>query len=153
MLGADQLAILRNEVINDPKGRDYVAHLPDSPGLVADMLNAMSDSMVGPLRSTTAKAWAATGPYAAIVDASNNAAHPCRASCLVIRDSFSCGDPIHLESPDLQQMLAAWVAAGICTQVQVEDLYGRAMQPASRAQVLGLPAVTVYDLIDAGVVQ
>lgn len=149
----DQLARLAAEVRNDPVGRGYGAHLPDSPGAVVDLLTALGDFMVGPLRSTTAKAWAATGPYAAIVDASNNVSHPCRASCLVIRDSFSCGDPIHIESSDLQQMLAAWVVSGICTQGQVDDLYERAKQPASRAQVLGLPPITVHDLINAGVVQ
>jgi hypothetical protein len=153
MLTAEQLASLRSEVSDDPKGRGYAAHLPDSPGIVVDMLNALTETMLGPLHSTTAKAWAAAGPYAAIVDASNNTAHPCRASCLVIRESFSCGDLIHLESPDLQQMLTAWVQSNVATQAQVDDLYARAKQHASRAQVLSLPTVTVYDLIDAGVVQ
>jgi hypothetical protein len=147
-----QLLALKGEILGDPLGLGYGAHLPDSPGLVVDLLNALTQSMVGPLRSTTAKAWAAAGPYANIVDASMDTMHPCRASCLVIRDSFSCGDPIHVEDPQLQAMLAAWKATGICTQAQVEDLYARAMMPASRAQVLGWPTIEMRDLVAAGVI-
>jgi hypothetical protein len=147
-----QLIALKGEITGDPLRLGYGAHLPDSPGLVVDMLNAQTQSMIGPLRSTTAKAWAAPGPYANIVDASNNPSHPCRASCLVVRDSFACGDMIHVEDPELQQMLGAWVATAICTQAEVDDLYRRAQQPASRAQVLGLPTIDIRDLVAAGVI-
>jgi hypothetical protein len=147
-----QLIALKSEIAGDPLGLGYAAHLPASPGLVVDLLNAATQSMLGPLRSTTAKAWAAAGPYAAIVDASTNVTHPCRASCLVIRDSFACGDPIHVEDPELQGMLNAWVTAKICTQAQVDTLYARAMQPASRAQVLGWPTIEIRDLVAAGVI-
>jgi hypothetical protein len=147
-----QLLALKGEILGDPLRLGYGAHLPDSPGLVVDLLNAQTQSMIGPLRSTTAKAWAAAGPYANIVDASLNPTHACRASCLVIRDSFSCGDPIHVEDPQLQAMLAAWRSTGICTQEQVDDLYARAQQPASRAQVLGWPTIEIGDLVAAGVI-
>jgi hypothetical protein len=140
---------LRDELTNDPSGKGYAAHLPDSPGTVADLLNAPTESMVKPIKSTTAQAWAATGPYAAIVDAAANAAHPCRASCLVLRETLSSGVDIHVERPDVQQMLAAWVATGICTAAQRDDLLLRALQPASRMEVLGLPPATIDDVIGA----
>lgn len=126
-----------------------MARLPESPGTVADMLNAPTESMVKAIRTTTAQAWAAGGPYSVIVDASNNINHPCRASCLVLRDAFASGVDIHLERPDMINMLAAWVATGVCTVAQHDDLLARATQPASRMEVLGLPPATIADVIGA----
>ena len=144
-----QQAILRAELTQDLEGRGYAAHLPGDPARVVDLLTELVTTMTGPLRSTTAKAWAAAGPYARIVDASNDANSPCRASCLVIRDSFACGDPIHLEDPRLEAMLAGWVTCGIATEAEVADLYELAQVPASRADVLGIPAPTARDIVDA----
>jgi len=148
MTPAQQTA-LRAELTNDPKARGYGAHLPGDPARVIELLTAPTETMLGPLRSTTAKAWAARGPYARIVDASNDAAHACRASCLVIRESFACGDMIHVEEGDLQDMLGAWIAHGVATQAEVDALYALAMQPASRGDVIGVPAPSARDIIDA----
>ena len=145
----EQQAALRAELTNDPAVRGYSAHLPDDPVRVVDLITAPVATMTGPLRTTTAKAWAARGPYARIVDASNDAAHPCRASCLVIRDSFACGDPIHIEAPDLQAMLAMWVEHGVATQAEVDALYLLAQVPASRADNIGIPAPSARDIVDA----
>jgi hypothetical protein len=146
---SEQFAILRAELTNDPAGRGYGAHLPADPARVVELITALVTTMTGPLRSTTAKAWAAAGPYARIVDASNDVNSPCRASCLVIRDSFACGDAIHVEDPRLEAMLASWVACGIATVEQVNNLYALAQVPASRADVLGIPAPAARDIIDA----
>lgn len=140
---------LHDELATDPLGLGYSAHLPDSPGTVADMLNAPTRSIVKAIKSTTAQAWAAGGPYAAIVDASNNTGHPCRSSCLVLRETLASGVDIHLERSDVQQMLAGWVTAGVCTQAQHDDLMSRATQPASRMEELGLPPATIHDVIGA----
>jgi hypothetical protein len=144
----EQQAALRAELTDDPAGRGYSQHLPDDPERVVELITAPITTMTGPLRTTTAKAWAARGPYARIVDASNDTAHPCRASCLVIRDSFACGDPIHIEDPDLQQMLAMWVEHGVATQQEVNALYAQAQVPASRADKIGIPALSARDIID-----
>lgn len=146
------LTALKSEVQTDPLAKGYAARLPASPGYVVDMLNAPVHTMVKPIHSTTAQAWAAGGPFSAIVDASNNATHACRASCLVIRETFASGVDIHMERTDVQQMLTAWVTAGVCTAAQRDDLVSRATQPASRAEVLGFGTVTEADLRAAGVV-
>lgn len=143
------MSALRDELLSDPMGIGYAAWLPDSPGTVADLINAMTQRLVKAISIETAQIWAATGPYANIVDASNNPQHPCRASCLVVRQTFAAGLTIHLEHADVQTLLSAWVASGICTQAQHDDLMGRAMQPASRAEVLGLGRVSIYDIIEA----
>jgi hypothetical protein len=140
---------LRDELQNDPQGLGYAAWLPDSPGTVADLINAPTQSMIKPITCATAQIWAAAGPYANVVDASSNPEHPCRASCLVVRQTFAAAVDIHMEHPDIQLMLAAWVASGICTETQRDDLLARATQPASRADVLGLGAVTINDIIEA----
>lgn len=145
----EQQAILCAELTQDPQGRGYAAHLPADPARVVDLLTERVTTMTGPLRSTTAKAWAAAGPYARIVDASNDVNSPCRASCLVIRDSFACGDPIHIEDPDLQQMLTMWVQHDVATQKEVDALYALAQVPASRADKIRIPAPTARDIIDA----
>jgi hypothetical protein len=140
---------LAAELKDDPENLGYAAHLPDDPQRVYDLLTAQTTTMVGPLRSTTAKAWAAAGPYARIYDASLDPANPCRASCLVIRDSFACGDPIHLEDPRLQEMLRAWVQCGIAAQAEVDGLYALATVPASRAEKLGIPVPSNHQIIAA----
>jgi hypothetical protein len=149
----EQQAKLREELINDPGGRGYAQHLPDDPVRVVELLTALTESKIGPLRTTTAKAWSAHGPRARIEDAAEKGVgetdHPCRASCLSIRESLITGDFIHVEDEEVQEMLADWVATHICSQAEVDDLYRRATQPASRADVLGIPAPTARDITDA----
>jgi hypothetical protein len=148
-MSPDQQAALRNELTTDPASRGYAPHLPGDPARAVELITEAVTTMTGPLRTTTAKAWAAKGPYAKIVDASNDPAHPCRAACLVIRDSFACGDPIHIEDPDLQLMLGMWIEHEVATQGEVDALYALAQVPASRADILGIPAPTARDIIDA----
>jgi len=143
------MTTLSDELHTDPAGLGYAKFLPAAPGSVVELLNAPTQSMVKAIKSTTAQAWAATGPYANIVDASEEKTHPCRASCLILRDTLASGVDIHMEMPDVQSMFKAWIAAGICTQVQADALYARAMQPASRAEVLGLAVVTEEQVRDA----
>ncbi|HEX5126509.1 MAG TPA: hypothetical protein VFW00_07190 [Rhodocyclaceae bacterium] len=149
MLTPAQIATLHSELSADPSGKGYAALLPASPGSVVDLLNAPTETMVKAIKTTTAQAWAATGPYSAIVDAASNLQHPCRASCLVLRDSFASGVDIHLERADMQNMLAGWVSASLITAAQRDDLVSRATQSASRMEKLGLPAATINDVIGA----
>jgi len=146
---AAQLLVLKNEITTDPKAKGYATFMASSPGTVVDMLNALTETMVKSIRSTTALAWAAAGPYSAIVDASNNIAHACRASCLVIRDTLQSGVDIHLERSDVRTMLDAWVTTNIITAAQRDDLLARATVPASRMEVLGLPMATEQDVTGA----
>ena len=138
--------LLRDEIDNDPIAIGYSAYLPSAPGSVVDLLNAYTQTKIKPITSSTAMAWAAAGPYSNIVDASNDLAHLARASCLVIREVFASGQVIHMELPDITGMFAAWVAAGVITQTQHDELITIATQPASRAEVLGLDRLTEADL-------
>jgi hypothetical protein len=149
MLTQTQIGALAQELRNDPAGKGYAAHLPESPGTVLQMMTALTESAVQVIRSTTAQAWAATGPYAKIVDAAADPAHPVRASCLLIRETLASGVDIHMGRADVAAMVTAWVNAGVITAAQRDDLFGRATQPASRAFILGLDGLTIEDIISA----
>jgi hypothetical protein len=146
----EQLQILSSELNEDPLKKGYSTYLLKSPGLVIRLLNSFTESMIAPIPSSLAKVWAASGPYASIVDVSNTVDHPCRASCLVVRETFKASDSIHINQPEVRTMLDAWVATGVITTEQCDALLALAMQPASRAQVLGLPNITEQDLIKLG---
>lgn len=146
MLSDAELAILRDEIATDPKGIGYAAWLPDAPGMVVQLLGEQSDSMVKAIHSTTAQAWAATGPMATIVDTAADKAHPCRASCLLVQLTLSAGSDIHMERPDVDDMFKAWLSQGVITQAWYDDLRARALQPASRLEVLGLPQISEIDI-------
>lgn len=141
-MNLSELQRLKNELAVDPLSIGYAACFPDSPGAVVDLINAKTQMMVKEITCAQGMGWAAAGPYAAIVDASENVAHPCRASCLVLRELFSAGLPIHLEDPHVMGMFGAWVATGLITQAEQDALIVTATQPASRAEVLGLPVIT-----------
>ena len=142
----DQQTALRSELQGDPKARGYAQFIPDAPGMVVQLLNEPVDTMVKAIKSTTAQAWAAAGPYASIVDAGNDLTHPCRSSCLMLRDTLVSGVHIDIPADDVQSMLAAWVATNVITQAHSDDLHARATAPASRAEVLGLGVVTENDV-------
>lgn len=144
-----QLVILKTEVSTDPKGLGYAACLPNCPGHLVDLMNAPTQSMVQQISAMNAMKWAATGPYAAIVDASNNTNSQARASCLVVRDTLVANLPIDLTDASVLSMFSGWVAASVITQAQHDALMTAATLPASRAQVLGLPAVQELDLMAA----
>jgi hypothetical protein len=127
----------------------YAQWLLDSPGTVAAMLNTVNTTMVKAIRTTTAQAWAAAGPYARIVDAANNPEHPMRASCLMLRETLSSGVDIHVELPDVQGMLIGWVQTDVITEAERTALMAKAEQPASRAEQLGIGVVTFQDVIEA----
>jgi hypothetical protein len=147
-----QLTALHAEVTGDPLHLGYAACLPDSPGHIADILNAPTQTMLHAISESTALEWAATGPYAHIVDAGATIGHPCRASCLVVRDAMLAGLDVHLESVSILAMFAGWVAAGVLTEAQHTALLTLATHPASRAEVLGFGFVFEADLREAGAI-
>jgi len=142
----EQLSILKSEIQSDPIRLGYSACFPASPGHAVELINLPMQTMIKPITAAVAMTWAASGPYAAIVDAANTANHPFRASCLVIRETFAAGLDIDLQHPEIQAMFAGWLAATLITQDQHDALMTVATQPASRAEVLGLDYVTESDI-------
>jgi hypothetical protein len=146
------LVALKAEIQTDPLLRGYSAFMPNDPQRVADLMNAPNYTALKSISAKKALAWAANGPYSAVIDASNNASHPCRASCLVVRDTLTAGLDVGMDDPAIQNLFRAWltVTPPIITQAQYDALIAIATQPASRAEVLGLGAVTARNVVDSG---
>ena len=146
------MVALIDELTNDPTGRGYAAFLPGDPWRAAQLLNAPTETMVGAVTAAQALTWAAPRAYAAIVDAANDKAHPARSCCLVVRDTVLANNDINLQLSAVQGLLQSLVLAGVVEQGEADALIYIATKPASRAQVLGLGAVSVEDLRTAGVI-
>jgi hypothetical protein len=152
-VNASQLAALAHELQTDPLSFGYPALLAAGAlGAICDAMNAPTQSMLGELSAARAITWGAAGPMSTIVDASTNATHPARASCLSFLQSLKSGMPVDMTNANVSQLFAGWVAAGVITQAQSDAAVALAQRPASRADVLGLPAVTVEDIHASGVI-
>src|SRR5437762_7061781 len=112
------LAKLAAELGSDPHAIGYAAYLPGDPEKAVALLTSLTQSMAGPMSASRALEWAAQGPLAAIVDASNQQGHPLRSSCLALLMNVSAGRDIDLGSAPEQMMFKAWLDTGLITQEQ-----------------------------------
>lgn len=152
----EQKTALSAELVNDPYGKGYATLLPDSPGSVAELLNAQTESMPKS-RMLTERGILASyglGPVAgsAFLDkldtiaasgAENTAPLKRMMKYLYGESGVDIGDAA------TRDQLDALVEAGGITQVEAAGIKAMAIQPASRAEVLGLPFVTVHHIIEA----
>ena len=81
---------------------------------------------VKPVSAATTLTWAASGPLSRIVDASINTSSPARSSCLAFLHSLYSGMDIGLNDPGVLPAFQGWVAVGIITQVEYDNLFARA---------------------------
>lgn len=149
----EQLAALKAELQADEKALGYAPLLASGAlGAVCDLLNAQTQSVLGELSADRAITWGASGPMATITDVSNNASHVARASCLSFLRSLNSRMPIDMTNDSVKQLFAGWVAAGVITQDQSNSATALAQRPASRAEALDLPVVSVEDIHASGAV-
>lgn len=140
---------LADELKTDPAGRGYAAHLPDDPQRAVDLLTAFDFTMVKAITPGLALTWAASGPMAAIVDTGNTSGHPARASCLAFLHSLNGTTTVDLADAKVRAAFEGWLAVGVIGQADYDALMAMATQPSSRAEVLGIPAPSARDIIDA----
>ncbi len=143
------LATLKAEITADPLSLGYGAHLPDDPQRVVDLLTATTTTMLKPITAARALTWAGSGPMAAITDASNNITSPARASCLAFLRAVSAGMDLDPGDPLVKAAFDGWLALELITQAQYDALMTAATKPANRAEVLGIPAPSTRNIIDA----
>lgn len=120
-------AALRAYIDTDPTFAPWVAGGNDQQ--IADAINARTVPVVGGVGRSRFAMWCgATGLRSAIADHAANAASPLRAIALTIQDFLLGGvsDAIHLDDPQNQAMLGAWVSVGALTQAQADELIGLA---------------------------
>lgn len=150
------MTILADELANDPMGLGYAQWLPASPGMVVQLINAPSYTMIKPQMMSERNILAQyfDGPVAAdaVLTKLDTFAQTQHALAGVVKRALrflGTAEGIDLGSPATQSMLTALQQADVLTVTEVEKLKALAMQPASRAEVLGLGVVTEAQVVEA----
>lgn len=138
------MSILSLEITNDPLGKGYAALLPDQPGAVVNLLN---DAVYTKYKSRIITARGILSDYAggpaaaaAVLDKLDVAAPS--ISALKWAWAFIKGEGLDLGHPATHGMLDQLATAAVITTAEAANLKNLSLQPASRAEVLGLPYMT-----------
>lgn len=145
MLTTEQKTALNNEIANDPTGKGYAGMLPDRPGYVVDALNAKTETKLGEIDRPNLTIWAVkTGMLAAVKDESEDKLSPLRSSALaILHVLMGASTGINFENQENIDTLNAWIAIGKLSVEHKDLMLSMATHPASRAEILGLPHMTV----------
>jgi hypothetical protein len=143
-----ELAALTAELHNDPEGLGYAAHLPGDPYPVTVLLNAPNYSAVKTRYVTARTILAECADGAAILDALQAAGQSVSAVkwMMTFLQQDSGMDAGH---PKTQKNIDDLATAGLLSSGYAAELKALAVQPASRADVLGLAAPTARDVMTA----
>ncbi len=147
---------LKQELDTDPLGLGYSTFKPDSPGSVIALLSYINYSAVKPLllseRGILEKY--ADGPVAADavltkLEVFSASGHPLASVVKRALKFLAQAEGLDMGSAATQGMLSMLAAGGVITEDEATKLKNLALQPATRAQVLGLGIVTEADVIAA----
>ena len=148
------MSILKTELTTDPMGLGYANWLPDSPGTVADLINAKTFSMP---KSLMVSEIDVVGLYpdgisagdAVLAKLETFANNNQPLSSVVSRALKALYQPqgLNIGSAAVQQMLTVLANEGILTVDESTKLKSIATQPASRAEVLGIEQVSIEQVI------
>ena len=138
------MSVLSDEINNDPKNKGYAALLPNQPGRVVDLLNALTETKVK-TRMITARGILSDypgGPAAAAVVLDKLDAATETIPALKWAFGFlKTPEGLDIGHPATQGMIDQ-LSPSIITPEEAANLKALAIQPASRAGVLGLPHIT-----------
>lgn len=140
---------LRDELLNDPLSLGYSAFIPDCPGILADMLNAQVYSMVKPFFVSARGVLAAHGSVGAAILDKLEAASTAVSEIKWAMSFLMSESGIDVGHPQTQSLLDALAAGSVLTSTESELIKAMAMQPASRAEVLGFDYVREADIRNA----
>lgn len=146
------LSILRTELLTGPLAEALAPLLAaGNDEAIAEQLNAPYTTTAGAISRSLFALWAAqTGMRAVIRDHAQNHESTLRSIAITLEDFLAgASDSLDFSKPQNQVMLAAWVAAGGCTQSQADDLLTQSAQPVSRAQQVFGNCVTPLDIRSA----
>lgn len=137
---------LAAELSADPLARGYAEYLPHAPGVVADMLNAHTAQLIKS-RFITARTVMAEGGAegVAILDALETAAQS-NSTVRWALQFFTQDSGLDIGHEATQTTIDQLVLGAVLTTEQGTLLKNMALQPASRAEVLGLPPVSSRDV-------
>lgn len=139
------MSVLSDEINNDPLNRGYAQYVPDSPGVISNMLNAPDYTMVKTKFVTARGVLAEHGSAgAAVLDKIEAAGASDSAVKWAMK--FVTSEPgIDVGHPTTRSLLNGMVPT-VLTQAEANRLLDMAIQPASRAEVLGISYVTAADV-------
>lgn len=138
------MTALSQELATDPLGLGYASHLPDSPGRVVDLLNAPTRTAIKPRFVTARGVLAEVDGGAQILDKLEALAGSVSEVKWAMK--FLLTDGIDVGHPRTRGLLDALVVGGAITMADAKALKDLALQPASRAEELGLNVITEADL-------
>lgn len=142
-------AILANELTTDPAAKGYAALLPDNPGQVCELLNSRTESMVKPRFVTGRTILAECGEHGGAILDALEAVATANSSVKWAVIFLKQDGGIDVGHDATQEMIAQLVNGGALTAAQGNALSALAVQPASRAETLGLPPVSILDVYAA----
>jgi len=135
---------LQTELTTDPLNRGYQQYVPHSPGILCDMMNARNYTMPKERFVTARKVLADLGVQGAeILDKLETAAASNSAVKWAMR--FMTTDGIDVGHQTTRALLDQLVGT-VLTQAECDLLKNMAVQPASRAEVLGFDYVREQDV-------
>lgn len=141
---------LRSEIITDPAVVGYAPYLPAATGMVAQLLNDRRYSMIKSRFVTARTVLAECGPTAGSAILDKLDAAKASSSALKWAMGFLSQDSgLDIGHPTSQAMVDQLVTAGVLTASEGSAVKNLALQPASRAEVLGLGHVNEVDVIRA----
>ena len=147
---------LKQELDSDPLGIGYASFKPDSPGSVVAKLSYLNYSAVKPLLLSERGILERypDGPVAADavltkLEQFALSAHPLASVVKRALKFLAQAEGLDLGSGATQGMLTMLAQGGVITDSESGKLKGLAMQPATRAEVLGLGLVTEADVVAA----
>lgn len=151
-LTIEQKTILNNELANDPKGKGYSSLINNQPGRVVELLNELTDTKTKS-RMITARGIMSDysgGPIAAAIVLDKLDASSSSLPALKWAWKFITGDGIdigHAATQGMLDFLTTTEGGSILTTTESNNLKSLALQPASRAEVLGLPYMNIELLL------
>jgi hypothetical protein len=137
------------ELQSGPLSTEIAPHITSgNDGAIAELLNAPYSTVTGSISRSLFAIWVAeTGMRGVIRDHALNPSSPLRSIAISIEDFLGgAAETLDFSKAQNVAMLAAWVAAGGCTQEQADDLISRCQVPVSRAEQIMGRAVTDLDV-------
>jgi hypothetical protein len=144
----DQFNSLLNELRLDPEGLGYAQHLPDDPVRAVELITSKDFTMVKSrmINGRTILEHCSTGKS---ILRKIKAAADADAVMEVVWAFLKQESGLDIGSPATRTSIDELVTSGSWEQAEGDELKGLAIQPASRAEVLGIPAPSARDIVEA----
>lgn len=139
---------LRDELLNDPLSRGYSAFTQDAPGILVDMLNTPVFTMIKSRFVTARGVLAEHGAQGAAILDKLDAASSSNSAIKWAMIFASQDSGIDIGHQNTRALLDAIVPA-VLTQAEADLIKNMAIQPASRAEILGFGWIRDTDICAA----